>query len=377
MKKKLAALALTLTLAAQSGLLTIPAAAFLDVDEGLYYADAIAWAVEKGITAGTSETTFSPDVFCTRRQIITFLWRSAGSPEPESMESPYDDVASDMNADFYRAILWAGGSGIIRPDNLDGGKFAPNEPCTRAAAVSFLWHYAGEPAAGGPAAFTDVAPEADYARAVAWAVEAGVTAGTGETTFSPDALCTRGQIAAFLYRCINGTGDPARPAEDSAWAPDEDAQPQRVLTGRGKAYSLGLDGSEFTAGGVYEAKATVKIYSLYDAVFTVKVPFPLYQACSYTVRFDNPRQSGEDYLATFLRWDEAFADIISWEDGQNSFRFTDSSGSSSGYQATGFLLEEHRTDGELSWRVSFPEDGSFDFDQLEGYIVSCAVNSAL
>lgn len=380
MKKKLAALALTLTMLIQSGVLTVPAAAFLDVDEGLYYAVPIAWAVEKGITTGTSETTFSPDALCTRGQIVTFLWRCAGSPEPESMESPYEGVTPDMNADFYRAILWAGESGIIRSDNLNGSRFAPGAPCTRATTMSFLWRYAGEPAVEASAAFTDVAPDADYAQAVSWAVEAGITEGTTDNTFSPGEVCTRGQIATFLYRSLNGAEKAELPedaAPTPAQEPDEGARPQRVLTGEGKAYSLGLDGSEFTADGVYEANATVEIYSAYDAVFTVKVPFPLYQACSYTVRFDDPKQSETGYLFTFLRWDEAFADMIPWEGSENSFRFTDSSGASPSDQVACSFLEEHRTDGELSWRVSFPEDGGFNFDRLEGYTVNCVVSSSV
>lgn len=381
MKKKMAALALILTLLTQGGPLAVPAAAFSDVDEGLYYAVPIAWAVETGITTGTGENTFSPDALCTRRQIITFLWRAAGSPEPESMESPYEDVTSDMNADFYRAILWAGETGIIRSDNLNAGKFAPGAPCTRATTVSFLWRYAGEPAAGSAVAFTDVAPESDYAQAVAWAVEAGITEGTADNTFSPGEVCTRGQIVTFLYRCMNEANEktelPQDPVPAPAQEPEEDVRPQRVLTGEGKAYSLGLDGSEFTADGVYTANATVEIYSAYDAVFTVRVPFPLYQACSYTVRFDEPEQSEAGYLFTFLRWDEAFADMIPWEGSENSFRFTDFSGASPVAQVNWSFLEGRRTDGELSWRVSFPEDSSFDFNQLEGYTVRCVVNSSL
>lgn len=381
MRKKLAALALTFILMTQSGLTAVSAAAFLDVDEGVYYAAPIAWAVEKGITTGTSETTFSPDALCTRGQIVTFLWRAAGSPEPGSMESPYEGVTPDMNADFYRAILWAGETGIIRPDDLNEGRFAPSAPCTRAATMSFLWRYAGEPAVETSAAFTDVAPDADYAQAVAWAVEEGITEGTADNTFSPGEVCTRGQIAAFLYRCMNEAGEKAELPEDPAPAPvqepEENVRPQRVLTGEGKARSLGLDGSEFTAGGVYEAKATVEIYSAYDAVFTVKVPFPLYQACSYTVRFDDPKRPEMSYLATYLRWDEAFADMIYWEGSEDSFRFTDSSGSPVDDQVTCTFLEERRTDGELSWRVTFPEEGGFNFDKLEGYTVGCVVNSGL
>lgn len=381
MKKKLAALALTLVLLAQSGPLTVAAAAFSDVDEGVYYAAPIAWAVEKGITTGTSETTFSPDALCTRGQIITFLWRSAGSPEPGSMESPYGDVTPDMNADFYRAILWAAGTGILLPGDPDAGGFAPNAPCTRASTMLYLWRYAGAPAAEALAAFTDVAPEADYAQAVSWAVENGITEGTADNTFSPDEVCTRGQIAAFLYRCLNKADEKIELPEPSAPAPaqgqDGNVRPRQVLTGEGAAYSLGLDGSAFTVDGVYEAKATVEIYSAYDAVFTVKAPFPLYQACSYIIRFDDPEHPGTGYLFTFLRWDEAFADMIPWEGGENGFRFTDANGGPPGSQAACSFLEEHRTDGELSWRVSFPENGRINFNLLEGYTLSCEVSTHL
>ena len=194
MKKKLAALILALTL------LTVPAAAFSDVDEGLYYAAPIAWAVEQGITTGTSEDSFSPDALCTRGQIITFLWRAAGSPAPQSTVSPYSDVTPDMNADFYKAILWAGEAGIIRGDDLDADSFSPNAPCHRSSTVRFLWRYSGSPDAGVLGVFTDVSPEADYARAVAWAVETGITSGTTDSTFSPGEPCTRGQIVTFLFR---------------------------------------------------------------------------------------------------------------------------------------------------------------------------------
>lgn len=229
--------------------------------------------------------------------------------------------------------------------------------------------------------YADVTPDmnTDFYRAILWAVEAGITEGTTDNTFSPGEVCTRGQIATFLYRCLNETGEKAGLPEDSvpapAQEPDEDVRPQQVLTGEGKAYSLGLDGSEFTAGDVYEAKATVEIYSAYDAVFTVKVPFPLYQARSYTVRFDDPKRPETGYLFTYLRWDEAFADMIPWEGSEDGFRFTDASGNPPGGQIAFSFLEEHRTDGELSWRIFFPEDSRFNFSQLGEYSVSCEVGS--
>ena len=264
MKKTLAAFLLALTL------LTGGAAAFSDVDQGLYYAAPIAWAVERGITTGTSEDTFSPDALCTQGQILTFLWRAAGSPqaEVEVLES------ASLNLDFARAIGWAIQRGILTGGGalLDGAiLFDPSAPCTRGAAMNFLWRYAGSPAASAPGVFTDVAPGAEYAQAVAWAVEQGITSGTSETTFSPDEPCTRGQIATFLYRCLNEAGEKTPLPEDPEpreAAPQETARPLRTYTGTGRAYSLGLDGSEFTSEGVYEAEVTVDIYSPYEAVFT-------------------------------------------------------------------------------------------------------------
>lgn len=232
MKKTLTALILALAL------LTGSAAAFSDVDEGLYYAVPIAWAVERGITTGTSDDTFSPDALCTRGQIITFLWRAAGTPDPQSMDSAYGDVTPDMNQDIYKAILWAGEAGIIGPENLDDDRFIPSAPCGRSDAVLFLWRYSGSPQSGAPADFTDVFPEADYAQAVAWAVENGITSGTSESTFSPSEPCTRGQITTFLYRCVNEAApgektpeDPAPPAQK----PAESARPTRTYTGAGTA----------------------------------------------------------------------------------------------------------------------------------------------
>lgn len=373
MKKTLAAFFLALAL------LTGGAAAFSDVDEGLYYAAPIAWAVERGITTGTSETTFSPDALCTQGQILTFLWRAAGSPQ---VEAEIQEAAS-INPDFAKAIGWAierniftGGSTITSGAIL----FDPAAPCTRGVAMNFLWRYAGFPASSAPGVFTDVSPNAGYAQAVAWAVEQGITSGTSETTFSPDEPCTRGQIATFLYRCLNETGEKVALPEDlepQDAGQEEPARPLRSYTGMGRAYSLGLDGSEFTSEGVYEAAATVEIYSSQEAVFTVKVPFPLFQACSYTFRFENPEEPGEGYLFSFRRWDEAFDDMIPWEGAQHSASFVDMSGRDGGYTINYELVEEGRIDGLLVQRLSFSEDSYFSFDMLDGYVLSCEVNSNL
>lgn len=168
---------------------------FTDVDSGAYYHDPIQWAVEKGITTGTSRTTFSPGATCTRAQIITFLWRAAGSPEAQSSDNPFDDV---KDTDYYcKAALWAYEKGLV-----SGTSFGAFDNCTRASTVQYLWQAAGSPAAAAGTAFSDVASGAEYAQAVAWAVEQGVTAGTSRTTFSPNAACTRGQIVTFLHRAF-------------------------------------------------------------------------------------------------------------------------------------------------------------------------------
>lgn len=164
---------------------------FTDVKTGDYFAEPVKWAVEKNITAGTSATTFSPNQDCTVAQILTFLWRANGSPKP-SGSNPFTDIKSD---DYYaEAAVWAYEKGMV-----SGSTFGGNTPCTRSMAVTYMWKAAGSPNAG-KSGFTDVPANANYAGAVAWAVEQGVTAGTSASTFSPDNVCTRGQIVTFLYR---------------------------------------------------------------------------------------------------------------------------------------------------------------------------------
>lgn len=163
---------------------------FTDVTTNAYYADAVAWAVEKGITAGTSDTTFSPNSTCTTAQILTFLWRSQGQPEP-TIKNPFSDIKE--NDYFYKAALWASEKGLV-----SGSTFRGNAPCTRSATVTYLWKLAGSPSAPA-ASFTDVS-----SMAVSWAVSKNITSGTSATTFSPEATCTRGQIATFLFRAYAG-----------------------------------------------------------------------------------------------------------------------------------------------------------------------------
>ena len=153
------------------------------------------WAVENGVTTGTSATTFSPDATCTTGQIITFLWRANGSPSVSGV-TPFDDVSSSDY--YYQAALWAKEEGLV-----SGSAFQGNTPCTRAATVTYLWKLADQPSVG-TSNFTDVPNNADYAQAVAWAVQEGITSGTGNNAFSPNAICTRGQIVTFIYRDMVG-----------------------------------------------------------------------------------------------------------------------------------------------------------------------------
>ena len=169
---------------------------FNDVKPGDYFYDAVNWAVEKGITTGTSATTFSPNASCTRAQIVTFLWRASGSPEPKTASNPFTDVAA--NAYYCKAVLWAVENGITT--GTSATTFSPDSPCTRAQGVTFLWRANGRKAASAAASFTDVASDAYYAPAVAWAAEQNVTGGVGNGLFSPDTTCTRAQNVSMLYR---------------------------------------------------------------------------------------------------------------------------------------------------------------------------------
>ena len=171
---------------------------FWDVKQGDYYYDAVKWAVEKRITEGTGANFFSPNASCTRAQMVTFLWRAAGSPAPKSTANPFTDVsASDY---YYNAVLWAVENGITTGASAD--RFAPGATVSRAQTVTFLYRANGSPAAND-ASFSDVAADEYYANAVAWAVQNGITTGTGNGKFSPNADCTRGQIVTLLYRADN------------------------------------------------------------------------------------------------------------------------------------------------------------------------------
>ena len=168
---------------------------FHDVSRFDYFYDAVKWAVDHDITSGTGRFTFSPNAACTRAQTVTFLWRAAGSPRPVSAVNPFTDV--HYGDYFYQAVLWAVENGITV--GTSATTFSPDATVTRAQVVTFLWRANGQPAAWN-SGFTDVSADAYYAKAVAWAVENGITTGTGFGIFSPDAACTRAQIVTFLYR---------------------------------------------------------------------------------------------------------------------------------------------------------------------------------
>ena len=171
---------------------------FADVPANAYFADAVKWAVDKGITNGLSDTMFGPYESCTRAQIVTFLWRAAGSPEPKTASS-FTDVPA--NAYYAKAVAWAVENGIT--NGMTETTFAPNATCTRGQSVTFLYR-ALKGSAGATSSFVDVPTNAFYADAVGWAVSGKVTDGTSNTTFSPDDNCTRGQIVTFLYRAYQG-----------------------------------------------------------------------------------------------------------------------------------------------------------------------------
>ena len=173
---------------------------FVDVAKGQYYYDAVLWAANEGITGGTSANTFSPDANCSRGQVVTFLHRMIGSPEPAAITLPFADVkTSDY---FYKPVKWAFGSKIT--GGTSDTTFSPDETCSRAQVVTFLWRTAGQPEPKGKNnPFADVKSDSYYYKAVLWAVEQGITGGTNATTFSPDNNCTRAQVVTFLYRFIN------------------------------------------------------------------------------------------------------------------------------------------------------------------------------
>ena len=166
------------------------------ITDNAYYADAVKWAVEKSITTGTTDTTFGPDDKCTRGQMVTFLWRAAGCPEPASADNPFTDV--DTSLYYGKATLWAVEQGITT--GMTPTEFGPNEIVNRGQTVTFIYRAAGQPVSGATEQFNDIDSSAYYLDAVNWAADNMITNGVSDTEFGPDQDCTRGQIVTLLYR---------------------------------------------------------------------------------------------------------------------------------------------------------------------------------
>ena len=171
---------------------------FVDVREENYYYNAVLWAVNKGVTAGVDSTHFAPNGICTRAQVVAFLWRAAGKPEPKTTKNPFADVAASSY--YYKAVLWASENGIVY--GTDSAHFSPNDSCTRAQVVCFLYRYQHSPGHGTRNPFRDVSGGRYYYDAVLWAAENGIVYGTDSTHFSPNEVCTRAQVVCFLYRLL-------------------------------------------------------------------------------------------------------------------------------------------------------------------------------
>ena len=171
---------------------------YTDVPETHWAYEAIQAVSKAGLFNGTSATTFSPDASCTRAQMVTFLWRAAGSPKATATTCVFTDV--DKDAYYYEALLWAVENGIT--NGTSATTFSPDASCTRGQMATFLYRNAKSPAVSGTHAFTDVKADAYYNDAVIWAAAEGITVGTSATTFSPDADCTRGQMVTFIYRYL-------------------------------------------------------------------------------------------------------------------------------------------------------------------------------
>lgn len=176
-----------------------PLTSFSDVDPDAWYAIPAAWAVQNGISAGTGSGSFSPDKACTREQAAAFLWRANGAPAPDGTDNPFGDVPAGLY--YYAPVLWAYYHEPQITSGVDETSFGVGEGCTRAQVVTSLWNAVGKPEpAASENPFADVEETDYFYKAVLWAVENGVTAGTAPTSFSPDKTCTRGQVATFLYK---------------------------------------------------------------------------------------------------------------------------------------------------------------------------------
>jgi len=171
---------------------------FEDVADSDYYYDAVRWAVEHGITEGTSNTTFAPKDYCSRGQVITFLWKAMGSPEPRNSTSPFEDVSDD--AYYTKAVLWAAEQKIA--SGSSDTTFSPNAPCSRAQVMTFLWKLKGQPAAAGNISFPDVTQSDYFYTPVMWAAEQKITTGLIDSRFGPNDQCNRAQVVTFLWHAL-------------------------------------------------------------------------------------------------------------------------------------------------------------------------------
>lgn len=218
---------------------------FSDVSAGIYYYDAVLWAVDEGVTNGVGQGRFDPDGLCTRAQAVTFLWRAAGSPQPTDGRNPFLDVSP--NAYYYDAVLWALEQGLT--NGIEPYLFGAEVQCTRAQIATFLYRLADAPAAGAENPFHDVKAGSYYYDAILWAVGSGITNGTGNGAFAPDQPCTRGQIVTFMHRG-KGLFEPPTVEEE---APKEEPEEELVIPegawwycNEYEGYNL-MVGSEFTA----------------------------------------------------------------------------------------------------------------------------------
>lgn len=203
---------------------------FADIDPSAYYADAVVWAYENGITAGTTDTTFSPSSACTRGQVMTFLWRAMGRPEPAAQSNPFEDVKSSDY--YYKPILWAYESGVTAGST--DTTFSPNDTCTNGHVVTFLWRANGRPAAGGTSYLADSFPRDYYTDAIAWADSSGLLADTG-TDYSPSAQSPRANIVTYLYR--NQSAGVSQPEEQ----PEQPAQSEEPEQSSSATLANGMD----------------------------------------------------------------------------------------------------------------------------------------
>lgn len=323
LKTKKTLLVFVLALAMVLGLctpITVAADGFADVPDSAYYAEPVRWAVENSITVGTSATTFSPDEKCTTAQILTFLWRAMGKPTTKC-ENPFTDVKeSDY---YYSAALWAYENEIV-----SGNTLGPNTPCTRSQTVTYLWKCAGKPSA--PAAhFSDVSAGADYAPAVYWAVDQGVTNGTSATTFSPNATCTRGQIVTFMHRDMGGA-----PADTNS------ANAQSLLGGvpyYGDVSKCKMTAEQASAFAQVIADGIAGKYGIWDSFTSSQKPFfwehetdvfiyTPYKTNRANVILADLDGSGVPYLYVFSSLvDSCSYDVFGWTNGEAKLAIGDES----------------------------------------------------